>query len=353
VTERYILVIYQGHPPPPLDDLNADVVAMLRRDFEDLITAPREDVEIDLWLESPGGDAHAAYKLALLIRAFASTVRVIIPDYAKSAATLLTIAADEIYMSHAAELGPLDAQISSEHGAVVSTISALDIARSLDDLSSFALNLALMGGLEVLRRTRLSRRESLGATFGFAADFMRPIVEKLEPTAIHSSLTLLDVAEKYAERLLEQRNIERPADVSRLPQALVQNYPTHSFVIGREEAERLGLPVKPLSEYEFAAPACGLHRRFEADGVNIVRLLDVKELQSQASGEDDGRDEENPGEDKGSDPSVDGPSEAGDSEASEPVEQAGPRVSRANSRGVGNRGARGQVNQPGEDPASA
>lgn len=83
--------------------------------LEDGIAEPRENVELDLWLESPGGDAHAAYKLALLLRAHASRLRVVIPDYAKSAATLLTLAADEIYVAPVAELGPLDAVPSARY----------------------------------------------------------------------------------------------------------------------------------------------------------------------------------------------------------------------------------------------
>ena len=89
--------------------------------------------EIDLWLESPGGDAHVSYKIALLLRSYTPKLRVIVPDYAKSAATLLSLAADEIYMARAAELGPLDAQIGYEKEGM--TISALDRARSLEDLA--------------------------------------------------------------------------------------------------------------------------------------------------------------------------------------------------------------------------
>ena len=50
---------------------------------------------VDLWLDSPGGSARDAYKIALLLRSIAGHIRVVIPDYAKSAATLLSLVADE------------------------------------------------------------------------------------------------------------------------------------------------------------------------------------------------------------------------------------------------------------------
>ena len=55
---------------------------------------------IDLLLHSPGGDIDAAEKLITLIRKRAGTarVRVIVPDYAKSAATLIALGADTIVM---------------------------------------------------------------------------------------------------------------------------------------------------------------------------------------------------------------------------------------------------------------
>ena len=82
--------------------------------MEEEIESPKECTEIDVWLDSPGGKANAAYKIALLLRSRAAKLRVVVSDYAKSAATLLVLAADEIYMAGAAELGPLDAQIGYE-----------------------------------------------------------------------------------------------------------------------------------------------------------------------------------------------------------------------------------------------
>lgn len=279
-TATYVLVLYQDYTYTPSEyaTMTADPLVTNLCKAIDAIPTPREHVEIDVWLESPGGDAHAAYKLGVLLRAHARRIRAVVPDYAKSAATLLAIAADEIYMAPAAELGPLDAQIPRE-GGLVSTISALDIARSLDDLAQTALDIALERGAQVLNVTRLTRAESLSTMLDWSAKFMEPIVRQIDPTMIHWSSTLLRVSASYAARLLEMREVGMTADVGRLPGQLVENYPTHGFVISRDEArEQLGLPVRRLSEYAQVKEAKALHDRFRATKTNVVTLQPLAEF---------------------------------------------------------------------------
>ncbi len=283
---RYVLVLYHGLSGD-LDIIDTRLVMSLRHDVEDLIKEPPQQVEIDLWLESPGGDAHSAYKLAVLLRAHSCRLRVVVPDFAKSAATLLALAADEIYMAPAAELGPLDAQIPNE-GELIATFSALDVARSLDDLANSALDLALVGGAGVLRSTRLSRAETLSTMLTFAARFMEPITRQLDPRMIHWSNTLLNVSVEYAIRLLKMRN-SQGSTASRIAKELVQKYPTHGFVISRSEAQALGLPVFDIDRYDMAKEARGLHRSFEnggADDIGLYRLEDLLEdLRSEPDGD--------------------------------------------------------------------
>ncbi|MHB1502276.1 MAG: SDH family Clp fold serine proteinase [Candidatus Dormibacteria bacterium] len=278
---RYILVLYQGLDTRAEDDeIGASLVTRLRHQCDDLIKEPKDQVEVDVWLESPGGDAHAAYKLALVLRGKAHHLRVVVPDYAKSAATLLTLAADEIFMAPAAELGPLDAQIPRE-GGLVTVISALDIARSLEDLAQTALDLAIGGGAHALHITRLTRAETLSMMLDFSAKFMEPIVRQMDPALIHWSSTLLDVSVSYAERLLALRSPQAKPALARLPRLLVENYPTHGFVISRDEArDRLQLPVFDLDKYDFSDEACRRHREFELSRVSVVEVLRVSDLKT-------------------------------------------------------------------------
>ena len=79
----------------------------LRRDRKDV---GRGD-KIELLLYSPGGHPEIAYQVMKFLRGRYTTVNVIVPLGAKSAATLMCLGADKIYMGELAELGPIDIQL--------------------------------------------------------------------------------------------------------------------------------------------------------------------------------------------------------------------------------------------------
>jgi hypothetical protein len=259
----------------------------LRRQIEDEIKEPRESVEIDVWLESPGGDAHVAYKLALMLRAAAAKIRVVVPDYAKSAATLLAVAGDEIYMAPGAELGPLDGQMPDE-GSLAGSISALNIAKAADDVAKDAVDLAIRGGVKLIDVTGLKREKTLEAMLGFASNFSEPLVRQLDPRLIHDAKETLRITKLYAERLLAKTLPPRKAaDVAR---QLVEQYPSHAFVISYDEALDLGLPVRPIGEYDLREPMQALHRAAE-DGNALIKLISAKQFTGEEE-EEEGDDSE-------------------------------------------------------------
>jgi ClpP class serine protease len=95
----------------------AGSLAQITRDdvigfVEFLHNVPR-GVNIDLLLHTGGGDINAAEKIVFMLRAAVGNdgrFRVVVPDYAKSAGTLIALAADKILMSDSSELGPIDPQ---------------------------------------------------------------------------------------------------------------------------------------------------------------------------------------------------------------------------------------------------
>ena len=80
--------------------------------FEELVRGMDKTKKLFIILNTGGGDPDAAEKIVNVFRnEFKAGVEVIIPDYAKSAGTLISIGADKIIMGPAAELGPVDPQI--------------------------------------------------------------------------------------------------------------------------------------------------------------------------------------------------------------------------------------------------
>ncbi len=66
---------------------------------------------LDLILHSPGGSLEAAEQIVQYLRAKYRRIRVIIPQNAMSAATMLACAADEIIMGKESAIGPIDPQM--------------------------------------------------------------------------------------------------------------------------------------------------------------------------------------------------------------------------------------------------
>jgi ClpP class serine protease len=66
---------------------------------------------LDLILETPGGSGEAAEDIVRLLREKYDDIAVIIPGWAKSAGTIMAMAANEILMGPASALGPIDAQM--------------------------------------------------------------------------------------------------------------------------------------------------------------------------------------------------------------------------------------------------
>ncbi len=67
---------------------------------------------IDLILETPGGSGETAEDIVGLLRGRYQRIGVVVPGVAKSAGTIIAMAADEILMEPGSALGPIDAQIT-------------------------------------------------------------------------------------------------------------------------------------------------------------------------------------------------------------------------------------------------
>ena len=217
-----------------VDDLSAPVLTRFRS-VRGSFTGP-----IALVIDSPGGSADVAYRLAKLLRDHCGGFVAVVPRYAKSAATLLCLGADEIIMSEDAELGPLDVQVfeADREGWE----SALDEVQSLDRLNAFALEAVDRHMTLLLGRSGMKIRTLLPEVHAFVGAMIRPLFEKLDTVHYTRMSRLLKVAEEYASRLLTRKYKEEEA--KKIARHLVHNYPEHGFVIDHEEANSFGLQAK-------------------------------------------------------------------------------------------------------------
>ena len=90
--------------------------------LEALLQSVEPGASVSLLLNSPGGDVDVADKLLHMLREIVSTsgseapgdLEIVVPNRAKSAATIMALGADRVTMSDSSELGPIDPQVEDQ-----------------------------------------------------------------------------------------------------------------------------------------------------------------------------------------------------------------------------------------------
>jgi len=229
---------------------------------------------IALLVDSPGGDARAAYQLARFLRRRCGGFTAIVPGSAMSAATLLVLGADSILMGSDAWLGPLDAQRFDPDTETLGSV--LDEVQALERLHAYALEAVDETMLLLAGRTGKRLETLLPHVLRFVADWTRPLLEKVDVVHYNEQARVLKVAEEYAVRLLRPKHPPGPHgdEAERIARHLAEKYPEHRFPIDVQEARELGLDVDQPTE-EQAKLLDGLWHQI--DGLNIVgRVTEVE-----------------------------------------------------------------------------
>ena len=128
--------------------------------LDEILEKEDPSADIDLVVLSHGGRAEAGYRIGRTFQNHARrkgiAFRVVVPLYAKSAATLLSLGADEIIMGSRSEIGPVDPQVSRFDPRLERRIyeSAMTIVDGLKFISEFVDAIPAMDRVfkEILRK---------------------------------------------------------------------------------------------------------------------------------------------------------------------------------------------------------
>lgn len=172
-------------------------------------TAFCDNKPLMLVLYSAGGVIDSAYLIGKLCRECAKEkFVVVVPRQAKSAATLICCAADEIHMGSLSELGPIDPQIG--------------------DLPALGLKSAVEHIADLIKG------------YPHAADmFAKYLHLSLDPIHLGYCERVAESAAQYAERLLKTHETNLNNDPSIISKQLVYSYKDHGFVIDKTEANEI------------------------------------------------------------------------------------------------------------------
>jgi ClpP class serine protease len=185
-----------------------DSSIMVKSDADSIyraVTGFTEKKPLLLILYSSGGSISSAYLIGKLCREYSSqTFSITVPRHAKSAATLLCCAADEIHMGSMSELGPIDPQIND--------LPALGLKNSIEHIA------------KLVKDTPES-----------AEMFAKYLHYSLKPIDIGYYERVAESALQYAQKLLETHADKLPEKAERIAYDLVYTYKDHGFVIDKAE----------------------------------------------------------------------------------------------------------------------
>lgn len=214
----------------------SETAAVTRDDVVPLMdTLHRVEVgtSVDFLLHTSGGDVDAADKIVRLLQRRVGAnaeLRVVVPDFAKSAGTLIAIGATKIVMSDSSELGPIDPQIVTRDAA--GNTSQRPAHAYVDAYESLIRTINDPASYEDGRRT----------------DAEQHLLTKCDPALLDLCRQALKRSRQLAEDLLK-KGMLRDGSWTKVALDLTDNQrwlSQHGAVIDSEDAQSMGLHVEYL-----------------------------------------------------------------------------------------------------------
>lgn len=184
--------------------------------YDRLLNSSITTKNIDVLIHSAGGDADAAYHLATILQEICEgKLTMIVPRYAKSAATLLACGGDVIIMDLPSELGPIDPQLEDPiTGRYISGSSVRNTIKYIQELSG---------------------------------PLLRELCQRLPVIQIGDHESLVKHIEECLEELLCERMFKGEAEkAKKIAEKLTTGYSYHGRAITLREAKKIGLKIETL-----------------------------------------------------------------------------------------------------------
>ncbi|MGH6950799.1 MAG: SDH family Clp fold serine proteinase [Vitreimonas sp.] len=203
--------------------------AQIHRDdtgpFVDLLHNVHAGYRVDLMIHTVGGDIDMAEKLIRMVQARVGEdgdIRVIVPEFAKSAGTLMALGANSILMSSdVSELGAIDPQFHLKDG--LGNEICHSVLRYLASFEEHAVAL------------RASPTDPVAAL----------MLDKFDPIVVHKFKGIRDRARVLAENLLIPRGKLYSSISAELMN--IDRWKSHNQMISAQDAKSIGLDVEIVS----------------------------------------------------------------------------------------------------------
>ena len=198
--------------------------------------------EIDFIINSPGGLADEAYKIIRTLRHNFKIVNIIVPFWAKSAATLLSLGGTKIIMDEFGEFGPLDAQLGKvrDDSPEIDRESALNDEHSLRRIETRFKEMFETIFIRIYEHKKINipKAELSQQLFENLSKFYEPLLKQIDPYKLGEKRRKLDIGGQYAKRILAQfSSLKDQTRIREFVDFLVDGCPDHGYVIDYDLAK--------------------------------------------------------------------------------------------------------------------
>ena len=239
-----------------------------------LLAAMGTPERLALVIHSPGGDPDAAHLLSEMLHQFTEHLDVFVPaDGAYSAATLLALSADSLWMGPSSELSPIDPQVAVDPRLLIPTLDPQSpILR--DDIIHVPAHVIRdfleLSGVTPPRGGRVSNVDT---------DRLKQLLSPLLNPWILGWYERADKVSRYYAKLALETYLLRGEDdaqgqADRIVTTLMDDYASHEAGILRSPARKMGIPVKdcPSDAWDKLEELMGIYSLLPR---NVVRLLET------------------------------------------------------------------------------
>lgn len=243
--------------------------------FVDFILGRPHRKNCMLFLTTYGGDANWAYKIYKALKTTYDDYDVVICGYCKSAGTLITLGARQLFFSDVGEIGPLDVQMSKKDDFFRNQ-SALDMFRSQELIQKWSSDFFKTFFFDLLKSTggTMSMPVLSDAVNKMAGNLFTPIMDKINPIEVGETWRAMNIANIYGN-IMKSKNVLQ--DTIKM---LIYDYPSHSFVIDAKQAALLFEHVYDLNDIQKIIYNSRLKKALELPNPN-ARYHDMIDLAEQ------------------------------------------------------------------------
>ena len=234
---------------------------------------------VDVLLHSPGGCSCCAYKIARELNRRFGEVTAFVPLLAKSAATVIALSAGELVLGELGELGPLDAQFSKKQKADFPVDrSCLENFKALEQLQRYTRDTFNDLVTTVIANSGLCAEDAGRLASEVVGKICLPLYSQIDPAELAESARHLEVGVEYVRRVLRRYRPDlyrqRGEEIIR---QLVWGYPSHGFVLDREELAEIGIPARTPTAEEAPLVEAIADKLPELQSTFVIELIDGSE----------------------------------------------------------------------------